>query len=188
MKKIVLSAALAATFGAAALFSTSAAAAAAAADGTITITGKVVANTCAFSVNGGSASNTVQLPVVFTTALNAAGAVAGNTPFTIKVSGCDPNLTSVQEQFGGNNINATDGNLKNIASATSPQTVAGNVEVQLVNATTSAVINLNTNNNSPVGNLSSGGVTLNYQAQYYATAAASAGLVSTTVTYTTQYQ
>lgn len=184
MKKIVLSAALAATFGAAALFSTSVAAA----DGTITITGKVVANTCTFSVNGGNANNTVQLPVVFTTALNAAGAVAGTTPFSIKVSGCDPNLTSVQEQFGGNNINATDGNLKNIATATSPQTVAGNVEVQLLNAANNTVINLNNNNNSPVGNLASGGVTLNYQAQYYATAAASAGLVSTTVTYTTQYQ
>ncbi|GGA26430.1 fimbrial protein [Dyella nitratireducens] len=184
MKKIVLSAALAATFGAAALFSTSVAAS----DGTITITGKVVANTCSFSVNGGSASSTVQLPVVFTTALNAAGAVAGNTPFTIKVSGCDPNLTSVQEQFGGSNINATDGNLKNIATATSPQTVAGNVEVQLLNGTTNTVINLNNNNASPVGTLSSGGVTLNYQAQYYATAAATAGLVNTTVTYTTQYQ
>lgn len=183
MKKIVLSAALAATFGAAALFSTSVAAA----DGTITITGKVVANTCSFSVNGGSASNIVQLPVVFTTALNAAGAVAGNTPFTIKVSGCDPNLTSVQEQFGGSNINATDGNLKNIATATSPQTVAGNVEVQLLSGT-GTVINLNNNNASPVGTLTSGGVTLNYQAQYYATAAASAGQVSTTVTYTTLYQ
>lgn len=183
MKKIVLSAALAATFGAAALFSTSVAAS----DGTITITGKVVANTCTFSVNGGSTSNTVQLPVVFTTALNAAGAVAGNTPFTIKVSGCDPNLSKVQEQFGGSNINATDGNLKNIATATSPQTVAGNVEVQLLSGT-GTVINLNDNTASPTGNLSSGGVTLNYQAQYYATAAASAGLVSTTVTYTTQYQ
>jgi major type 1 subunit fimbrin (pilin) len=183
MKKIVLSAALVAACGAAALFSTSVAAS----DGTITITGKVVANTCAFSVNGGSASNTVQLPVVFTTALNAAGSVAGNTPFTIKVSGCDPNLTSVQEQFGGSNINAADGNLKNIATATAPQTVAGNVEVQLLSGTGTA-INLNTNSNSPVGTLSSGGVTLSYQAQYYATAAATAGLVSTTVTYTTQYQ
>jgi major type 1 subunit fimbrin (pilin) len=184
MKKLVLSAALAATFGAAALISTSVAAS----DGTITFTGKVVANTCSFSVNGGSASNTVQLPVVFTTALASAGNVAGNTPFTIKVSGCDPNLTSVQEQFGGSNINAATGNLKNIATATAPQTVASNVEVQLVNASTSTPINLNTNANSPVGTLSSGGVTLNYQAQYYATAAVSAGLVSTTVTYTTQYQ
>jgi major type 1 subunit fimbrin (pilin) len=183
MKKTLLTAALLTAFGVAAV----APSAASAADGTITITGKVVANTCTFSVNGGSASSTVQLPVVFTTALTAAGNVAGNTPFTIKVSGCDPNLTSVQEQFGGSNINATDGNLKNIATATSPQTVAGNVEVQLLSGT-GAVINLNNNNNSPVGTLSSGGVTLSYQAQYYATAAASAGQVSTTVTYTTQYQ
>lgn len=182
MKKIVLSAALAATFGAAALFSTTVTAA----DGTINFAGKVVANSCTFSVNGGTATNTVQLPVVFTTDLGSAGAVAGKTPFTIKVSGCDPNLTSVQEQFSGSNINAADGNLKNIATATSPQTVAGNVEVQLLNGNTP--IHLNTNANSPIGTLSNGGVTLTYQAQYYATAAATAGLVNTTVTYTTQYQ
>ncbi|GLQ48191.1 fimbrial protein [Dyella lipolytica] len=185
MKKTLLTAALIASFGVIAMAPNIAGAAAP--DGTITFTGKVVANTCTFSVAGGSASNTVQLPVVFTTALNAAGSVAGNTPFTIKVSGCDPNLTSVQEQFGGANINAADGNLKNIATATSPQTVAGNVEVQLLSGTGTA-INLNTNANSPVGTLSSGGVTLSYQAQYYATAAATAGLVNTTVTYTTQYQ
>jgi len=180
MKKTLLTAALL-TIGGLAV------APAFASDGTITITGKVVANTCAFSVNGGSASNTVQLPVVFTTALNASGNTAGATPFTIKVSGCDPNLTSVQEQFGGSNINAADGNLKNIATATSPQTVAGNVEVQLTDSTANA-INLNTNANSPVGALSSGGVTLSYQARYYATGVATAGLVNTSVTYTTQYQ
>ncbi|GLQ93922.1 fimbrial protein [Dyella acidisoli] len=154
-----------------------------ASDGTITITGKVVANTCTFNVNGsGSASSTVQLPVVFTTALNAAGAVAGKTPFTIAVTGCDSNLTSVQEQFGGSNIDATTGNLKNTASG-------NNVEVQLLAGTgAGTVMNLSTGTNSPVGTLSGGAVTLNFQAQYYATAAATSGLVSTTVTYTTQYQ
>lgn len=180
MKKTLLTAALVASFGLIAM----APRIAGAVDGTITISGKVVANTCTFSVNGGSASNTVQLPVVFTTALAASGAVAGTTPFTLKVSGCDTNLTSVQEQFGGSNIDAVTGNLKNTAAT-------NNVEVQLLAGTGStpgSAINVSTNNNSPVGTLSGGATTLNLQAQYYATGAATSGLVSTTVTYTTQYQ
>ena len=175
MNKTLLSAALIAGFGIAAFAPLTARA-----DGTITFTGKVVASTCTFNVNGGGASGTgaVALPVVFTSALTAAGNVAGNTPFNIVVSGCDSNLTSVQERFSGTNI-AADGNLKNTGTAT-------NVEVQLLSGTTT-VINLNTNANSPVGTLASGGVTLNYSAQYFATGAAGSGLVNTAVAYTTNY-
>ena len=180
MKKTLLTAALVANFGVIAM----APRIAGAVDGTITITGKVVANTCTFSINGGSASNTVKLPVVFTTALAASGAVAGTTPFTLAVTGCDTNLTSVQEQFGGANIDSTTGALKNTAAT-------NNVEVQLLAGTGSTpgtAINLSTNANSPLGTLSGGAVTLNFQAQYLATGASTSGLVSTTVTYTTQYQ
>lgn len=183
MNKTLLSAALIAGFGIAAF----APQAARAADGTITFTGKVVANTCAFSVNsgsatGGPATNTIVLPVVFATALTTTGNVAGTTPFNIAVSGCDTNLASVQESWGGSNI-AADGNLTNTGSA------GNKVEVQLLNGTTNGVINLTSNNNSPIGNLTAGGVTLNYKAQYYANnGQAGTGLVNTSVTYTTLYQ
>lgn len=175
MNKTLLSVTLIAGFGIAAFAPQTARA-----DGTITFTGKVVANTCTFNVNGGGpgGSGAVALPVVFTSALTTAGNVAGNKPFNIVVAGCDPNLTSVQEQFSGTNVLA-DGNLKNTGSAS-------NVEVQLLSGTTT-VINLNTNANSPVGTLASGGVTLSYSAQYYATGAAGSGLVNTSVTYTTSY-
>ena len=174
MNKTLLSAALIAGFGIAAF-----APQAAHADGTINFTGKVVANTCTFSVAGGTANGTVTLPVVFTSALTAAGAVAGATPFNIVVSNCDTNLTSVQELFSGTNVSTTDGNLKNTGTAT-------NVEVQLLTSTGTA-INLNTNANSPVGTLTGGAVTLSYKAQYFATGVSTSGLVNTSVTYTTSY-
>ncbi|MFC5580589.1 fimbrial protein [Rhodanobacter terrae] len=175
MNKTLLSAALIAGFGIAAFAPQTARA-----DGTITFTGKVVANTCSFNVNSsGSANGTVALPVAFTSALAASGAVTGKTPFTIVVSGCDSKLTSVQELFSGSNLMA-DGNLQNTAAT-------NNVEVQLLNGTTNSPINLNTGANSPVGTLSGGGVTLNYAAQYYATGVSTSGLVNTSVTYTTSY-
>jgi len=171
-----------ASFGIAALASQ----AARAVDGTITFTGKVVANTCAFAVNGGGSSNAVQLPVVFTSALTTAGNVAGTTAFTIAASGCDPLLTSVQAYFtSAANVDTTTGNLKNTGGT------AANVQVQLLNGTTNAVMPLNaataTAQNSPVGTLSGGAVTMNYKVQYYATGAATAGLVNTSVAYTINY-
>ena len=184
MKKTLLSAVMIASFGIAALVSQTAQALP---DGTITFTGKVVANTCAFKVNGGSASNTVVLPVVFITALGAAGNVAGNTTFTIAASGCDTNLASVQAYFNGANVDGTTGNLKNTGPG-----AATNVQVQLLNGTTSTVMPLNAANataqNSPVGTLSLGAATMNYSAQYIAVGgAATAGLVNTSVAYTINY-
>ncbi len=183
MKKTLLSAVMIASFGIAALASQ----AARAVDGTITFTGKVVANTCQFSVNNGPASNTVVLPVVFTSSLTAAGNVAGTTPFTISATKCDTNLTSVQAYFTSTaNIDGTTGNLKNTGGT------AGNVQVQLLNGTTNVPMPLNaasaTAQNSPVGSVSSGGtVTMSYKAQYYATGTATPGPVSTSVDYTINY-
>ena len=180
MKKTLLSAVMIASFGIAALASQ----AARAVDGTITFTGKVVANSCTFKVNGGGSSNTVVLPVVFTSALTAAGNVAGNTTFTISATGCDTLLTSVQAYFNGANVDGTTGNLKNTGTAT-------NVQVQLLNGTTT-VMPLNAANataqNSPVGTLSGGAATMSYSAQYIAVGgAATAGLVNTSVAYTINY-
>lgn len=181
MNKTLLSAALIAGFGIAALVPQ----VARAADGTITITGKVVANTCTFNVNGGGSNPTVVLPVVFYTDLSTAGSSAGTTPISIVVAGCDSTLTSVQEKFGGANILA-DGNLGNTGSA------GTNVEVRLTTSGGTA-INLNSNGglaNSPVETLSTGGATMTFNAQYYAPAALTAadvGTVNTSVTYTTQY-
>ncbi len=153
-------------------------------DGTITINGLVVANSCVVNANGtGSGNATVTLPTVYTGALNAAGATAAKTAFSIAVTGCDTNLSNVSAYWSGANIVAGDGNLKNTGAP-------NKVEVQLLNSDSSA-INLagaQGSQNSQVINLSGGGATMNYYAQYYATAAATPGKVNTGVDFTLAYQ
>ncbi|MDI3262192.1 MAG: fimbrial protein [Fulvimonas sp.] len=180
LKQSLLSAALIAGLGVAALMPQTASAV----DGTITITGTLTASTC--KINGGNspAAISVTLPTVSTTSLNAAAAVAGRTPFQIALSGCG-SLTKASAFFEpGPTIDANTGNLKNSSGT------ATNVQVQLLNSDTS-VINLAAaagSQNSQQVSLASGAGNLNYYAQYYATAAAGAGTVSTSVQFTMQYQ
>jgi major type 1 subunit fimbrin (pilin) len=191
MNKTLLSAALIAGFGIAAF----APQAARATDGTITITGAINAVTC--KVGTGSPNNVaVVLPTVSNTAFTGAGSVAGSTGFNIVVSGCATSQTSATTYFENGATDSTDGNLKNAGGT------ATNVEVQLLNGSggslaAGSVIALNapaaTQNSSVYTLVTSGttkGVTLNYYAQYYATAATAptAGTVSTTVQYSMIYQ
>ena len=183
MNKILLGAAIVAGLGIAAFAPQTARAT----DGTITITGKVVAQTCTVAGNafGTPASVNVTLPLVLAPVLTTAGSVAGTTPFSIAIANCDPALTKVQTFFSsGANIDASTGNLNNTGTAT-------NVQVQLLNSS-SAVMPLNgadaTAQNSPTANLSSGAATLNYSAQYISTGGATAGLVNTSVAFTMIYQ
>lgn len=156
-------------------------------DGVINITGTVVAQTCKVDGNsfGTSDTITVGLPTVLTSNLASAGAVAGQKPFAINITGCDSALSTVQTYFSGSNIDSTTGNLANSGTA-------GNVQVQLLNSDNSA-IDLSgadaTAQNSKVANLdSSGNATLQYVAQYIANgAAAGAGDVNTSVQFTMVY-
>lgn len=160
--------------------------------GTITFQGRVVANSCVITVTGGSASapgaagnGAVTLPTVYTTDLTAVGAVAGSTPFSISLTGCDTSFTTAQTLWNaGANLSASGGRLKNPSGS--------NVDVQLLNAS-NAAMDLSkgtaTAQNSPAVNFSSGSATLNYSAQYYATAASTtAGAVNTSVQFTMIYQ
>lgn len=178
MNKMLLSAALAATLGAVTFVPT---AQAATNTGTIQITGKVLQDTCTVAVNGG-AGTTVTLTPVMTSNLAAANAVAGATAFTLNLSNCDANATSAKLSFQGGANNAADGNLKNSGTA-------GSVEVQLLaGGTSGSVINVSTNANAPTVALTSGTGSTAMAAQYFATAAASAGLVSTSASMTFTYQ
>lgn len=175
MNKLLLSAALIAGIAAAS--------SAAATDGTITITGNVVASTCKINGTNSPANIAVTLPTVSTTSLNAAAAVAGRTPFTIALTGCG-SLTKATTFFEPGPTVLADGNLKNATGS------ATSVEVQLLNGDFSAIA-LNAasgSQNSQQATLTSGAGTLSYYAQYYATAAAGAGTVNTTVQYTMLYQ
>lgn len=175
MKKTLLSTALVAVIAAAAFVPT----AQAANSGTINFTGKVLADTCTVAVNGGA---TVALPSVMTGAFSGVGSVAGATPFTIGLSGCDTNTTKANMAFtAGANVDATTGNLKNATSGGS------NVQIQLLNSS-NAVINTSTNANAPVITVASGSGATQLTAQYVATnAATSAGLVTSSVSFTLTY-
>jgi len=176
MKKILVSAALAAILGTAA-FSASAV------DGTITISGNINASTCKINGANSPAAIAVTLPTVSTTSLTAAGQTAGRTAFNLALSGCGA-LTKAQTYFEPGPTIMADGNLKNSSGT------ATGVEVQLLNGDFSS-INLAGaagSQASQQATLASGAGTLNYYAQYFATAAAGAGTVSTTVQFTMLYQ
>ncbi|UGB38298.1 fimbrial protein [Frateuria soli] len=156
-------------------------------DGSITITGTVVGQTC--KVDGKSAGTadaiSVALPTVLTSNLASAGATAGQKQFSIGITGCDAALSTVQTYFSGTNIDTTTGNLSNNGSA-------ANVQVQLLNADASA-INLGgadaSAQNSQTANLdATGSATLDYTAQYIAQGgAAGSGDVNTSVQFTMVY-
>jgi P pilus assembly protein, pilin FimA len=179
MNKTLLSAALIASFGFAALAPMGAQAAS---TGTINFTGKVLADTCAISVNG-SGTSTVALPTVMTAAFGASvGTVAGATPFTIALTGCDPNTASAKMAFNGTNVDTTSGNLKNATGGGS------NVQIQLLNSA-AAVINTSTQVNAPTIAVASGAGSTSLTAQYISTATATtAGLVTSSVGFTLTYQ
>ena len=158
-------------------------------DGTINFTGKVVAQTC--SVSSGSKNLTVTLPTVSEDSLASSGKVVGLTPFTILLEGCNtPAVTGAQNvnaYFEPNaNTDYTTGNLTNTASSG-----ASNVQIQLLNADGVTPIKLGqdaTGQNVTAVQIDNAAMKLRYNAQYYATAQATAGDVSATVNYTIVYQ
>ncbi|HEY0505032.1 MAG TPA: type 1 fimbrial protein [Lysobacter sp.] len=154
-----------------------------AADGTITINGQVNANTCRINATG-SPNVTVTLPTVSTVALPAANATAGNQAFSLALTLCSPGTQATTYFEPGANVDFANGNLKNTGAAT-------NVQVRLLNSDLS-VINL-ANGVGAQGSQqfttdTNGAATLSYYAQYFATGAAGAGSVSTSVQYTMIYQ
>lgn len=155
-----------------------------ASDGTITFNGELTSATCDVGVNStGSANATVTLPTLSTGSLASTGTTAGATSFTIDLSSCTDLTTSAYAYFeSGANVDTTTGRLNNNGTAT-------NVEVQLKDSSGSTIeIGSSNQSTSPVAeSLSSGSATLAYSAEYYATGAAGAGTVSTSVTYSIEY-
>ena len=175
-----------------------------ASDGTITFTGAVTANTCTVSVNASGANATVALPTVSTSALtNAAGkTTAAGTFFNMAVSACTATPladiggvapTTVAIYFeAGPNVDEVTGGLIN--------TVAGsNVEVNLYNASAASIVGTQikpgTQTNQPLTQAIGTGGTQWFYAGYstagtngLAGAAATAGAVSTSITYSLIYQ
>ena len=153
---------------------------------TITFQGEVTAQTCSVSINGNDASPIVLLPTVAATELANPGDVAGQTVFTLGVTGCTKNDaadTNIKTVFVGNNV-TNSGNLGNTGGA-------GNVELQILKSTQdTAGINL-TSPQSVDGLVLKKGdteATHDFAVQYYATAAATPGTVAGSLQYAISYQ
>jgi major type 1 subunit fimbrin (pilin) len=180
MKKIAIIAAMGAAFVAAGVQAST---------GTINFTGTVAAQTCAASVGGTAApsASTVALPVVQANALSAAAATAGRTAFQISLTGCAASnpagAGTVKALFENGAGVDSNGRLVNTGSAQ-------NVALQLLDGTTNAVITAGNASQNTGGyvTISAGAATLPYSVQYYATAAAAAGTVASSVTYSLIYQ
>jgi len=155
------------------------------ANNTITFQGEVSDQTCEVAVNGASGNQTVLLPTVSAAALATGGATAGETPFTISVSGCtaSASVTAIGTDFVGSNVTSS-GDLGNTGSAT-------NVALQLLNTVGGPVVNLTSG--ARVSGLSlaanATGASHDFAVRYVAEGTgATAGSVISSVQYAVSYQ
>lgn len=156
-----------------------------AADGTITFNGEVTDKTCAVQAST-SKDFAVTLPTVSATSLAAAGQVAGRTSFSINLSACSAGNVATYFEPGPT---VALGRLKNMAATSA----AKNVDLQLLNDSASPLTIANVSpgglqaGSSWVAVPAGGGTNLNYFVEYYATAPAVAGAVTSSVKYTIIY-
>jgi major type 1 subunit fimbrin (pilin) len=172
-----------------------------ASDGTISFVGGVTANTCTVTVNGtAGASTSINLPIVSTSALTsgAGKTTAAGTFFNIAVSGCSdpavndagfagtPSKVSVFFE-AGTNVNPTTGGLVNTAASGS------NVEVSLYTASSGSTVGTLIHPGASTGqaaplNMTDGGTQWFFAGYSTTGVAATAGAVTTQVTYSLVYQ
>lgn len=160
---------------------------ASASDGTIIFNGKITDATCDVTVNNSSKDGTVTLPTISKTPLASSGATAGDTSFTINLANCNPKAGKVRAFFeAGGTVDMTAGRLKNMQSTGG----AGNVQLQLKNesGTVLKVGDTSQRINAATSLSTEGKADLPYIVSYYATAPATAGLVTSSVTYSVDYE
>ncbi|SAL47548.1 fimbrial protein [Caballeronia cordobensis] len=158
-----------------------------ASDGTITFNGALTAQTCTVNGEGQGKDFTVTLPTVSTAKLAALGQTAGATKYSVVLSACSPVTSSSKASVfyeAGATVDPSDGRLI-VASGG-----AANVKLQLNNWDGSQIKAgySATMQNSQPADISTGTATLNYQVQYYATGATTAGAANSSIVYSINYQ
>lgn len=153
----------------------------------VTFQGEVSAQTCQASI-AGETDGIVLLPTVPTQDLATAGTTTGLTPFTIKVTDCDPGTgeLKIKTNFQGVGITA-EGNLSNIHAGADAAT---GVSLQLTqNADGTGPVTLNGPTTVEGITLADGETTAEHQfgVQYHADAPATAGKVQSEANYTLSY-
>jgi len=178
---------------AASAFAVSNANAQAANGGTIRITGAVTDATCTITggsgTDGGTNNVTVALDPVAATSLTTAGNTANHKPFNLIIGGpgqgscVNGKVARLSFNVASPRVDAATGTLTNALTGQ-----ATNTNIQMTNGTAAGVINLA----SPANGVDSPAIanntaTINLGAQYYATGAATPGLVDTSVQYGVTY-
>lgn len=153
-------------------------------DGVINFIGKLETQTCTIDVNGvaNPAVYTVVLPTVSIDRLATAGATTGQSGFVIGLKNCSSIIGSTAAFFEHGPSVDTSGNLNNDGTA-------ANVKLQLVDGTSGAVLTVGRplQNTTKIPLDANGSARMPYAVQYYATGAATAGTVSSSVTYSIAY-
>jgi major type 1 subunit fimbrin (pilin) len=152
-----------------------------ASDGVVNFTGTVTATTCRYAGTAGS-SQTVTLPTVSTSALNAAGITAGTQPFDINLTGCGRTAQRVAVNLDGGSYDGSTGRLINTA-ATAPAT---NVSLQLANRNSGTNIQV-PSASMAVSSSPGGDATIPLTVQYFAEGVATAGAVASSVSFSIVY-
>ncbi|MBO2605427.1 type 1 fimbrial protein [Shewanella algae] len=154
---------------------------------TIYFAGEVVSETCQVSINDNTENPIVLLPSVTAADLASAGATAGETTFTLSLSGCSGSAKATATRFVGNNVDA-DGNL--VAPDAGAVGYAKNVALQLLDAPGGNPVNLSTPATVDGVILADGDKEgrVEYAVQYVSVAGnATAGIVTGSVQYSVTY-
>lgn len=155
--------------------------------GTVTFTGKLIADTC--SITAGDEDKQVTLPTLSIQSLDVAGKEAGTTTFDLHVEACPDTVTQVAAHFEAINSDGFDATTQNLTNSTlKADGGAENVQIRLFDKDGSTQI--------PVGgtgamfdvDATTHKATMTYIGGYYATAATTAGDVTAKVQYTLAYK
>ncbi|MCC7634887.1 fimbrial protein [Stenotrophomonas rhizophila] len=158
-----------------------------AADGKVTINGEITATTCDINAGGtGSPNQTVTLPTVSTTALNAAGKTAGEKEFHFDLSGSTcAGTAKMHFESATSPVDLATSNLDNQAT----NNPAKYVQVSILNADGSKVALADSSNSQSVTiDPTTNTARMSYFARYEAVGqAAEQGMVSTFFDYSIDY-
>lgn len=153
---------------------------------TIEFIGEVSEQTCEVSINGNSSTPVILLPTVRKSELSAAGNTAGETPFTVSVTGCTPDTTKnldIKTRFVANNLTSSN-RIGNTGDAT-------NVALEIFDPKNPSTL-IDMTGATPAPGLvlaqNTAEASYDYGVRYYAEGVATAGAVSGSVQYALSYR
>ncbi|MGV0961335.1 MAG: fimbrial protein [Limnohabitans sp.] len=163
-----------------------------ASDGSVWVNGNVLADTCTITQTGG-ANSTISLPTLPASQFATAGNKGGDTLFAIELSECTAYTAGNDYQMlvwfeAGATVDPVTGNLKNTATGS---TAATNVELEITDVAKSLklkpgdLVNMNSTSRFYTTDTASG--IFNYKVNYISTGLATAGAVTSQVTYSIRY-